>query len=355
MRRVRRLWLAACLLSACFEDSLGPGPGAGSTTDATADTTASTPSTLGGPAGTDADSTASAGDGSPDTGMADTTDGDPTTDDGGTECPPDSQCSAAPPPEWTGPFAVPIAQGAQPAPCPASWPDPVTEVHGELAAPPLDCACSCEPPSSVCTASVALYLDDACSLLDLTQQVDAGGCVQTLGAMTVLATATADPTPAACAAEVQTTNVPPTWGTTASLCAPMVPPPMCDAGICLPPPGSGPPICIVREGEHACPEGPYRGGATWFTGVQDDRACTPCTCGVPSGAACDGVLSALEQHDSGDCSGASTDAVMIGACGVATTSARYVPQDLGVCTTVIESESEGAATPAGPVTVCCTG
>ena len=354
MRRVRWLWAAACLLPACFEDSLGPDPGGGSEATGTVDGTAGEASTLGGPGHTDDAGTvadASATEGPADTGTVDTTDEGPTTDDGGSQCPRGSQCSAAPPPDWTGPFAVPIANGERPAPCPARWPDPVTEVHSELSAPPLGCACSCAPPSSVCTASVALHLDDTCTLLDVEQQVDAGACVQTLGATTVLATATVDPTPPACAAEVETTDAPPAWGATASLCAPTMRPPTCDDGICVP--AVGPPICIVREGEHPCPEGPYRAGSTWFTGVQDERACTSCTCGTPSGMQCEGVLSALEQHDSGDCSGASVDSVMIGACGVATTSARYVPQDLGACTAVVDTEPVGQATPAGPVTVCC--
>lgn len=288
------------------------------------------------------------------TSTADGTDDGVTSDDGGSRCPPASTCAGAAPPGWNGPFLAPMTAGEDPAPCPSEFPDLVSSVHAGLSAPPLGCACSCTPPTTVCTASVGFYLDGACATFDLAEQIDAGACVQTTGATTVMATASADLTPEACDPDVQVTDTPVAWTTTASLCAPSMPPPTCDEGVCVPQATDSASICVLREGEHACPPGPYAASAIFYSGAQDDRACAPCTCGTPEDPECGGLLSALELHASGDCSGALADMLTVGDCGPASTSARYVPEDLGSCSTLTDTEPVGDATPAGPVTLCCT-
>lgn len=350
------LALSPLVVGACFEDSLQPpGTGSDATTGDSADAGSSAPDT------SDASADASSDDGSTSasddttlTSAADATDDDGTTsDDGGPGCPLGSTCTEPAPPGWNGPFVVPMAPGENPASCPMAFPDLVSSVHADLSAPPLGCACTCAPSPTVCEASVGLYLDGACATFDLAQQAGAGGCVQTTGVTAVMATATADPTPAACDPTVQVTDTPVGWETTASLCAPTTPPPTCDEGMCVPQSTDSASICVLREGEHACPPGPYQAASTFHSGAQDGRTCSACTCGTPEGTQCAGILSALEQHASGDCSGAIVDTLAIDDCGPASTSARYVPQDLGACATVTDTMPIGEVTPAGPVTLCC--
>ncbi|MDI3287920.1 hypothetical protein [Polyangium sp. 15x6] len=49
--------------------------------------------------------------------------------------------------------------------------------------------------------------------------------------------------------------------------------------------------CIFREGEHLCPEG-WGGERHLLYGVvKDERECSACTCGAPTGGTCDALIS----------------------------------------------------------------
>src|SRR5690606_26912449 len=115
--------------------------------------------------------------------------------DGGSPCPAGSTCAPPVPPGWTGPFAAPESEGEGSPPCPDAWAQRLSSVHRDLDAPPFGCECTCTPPPEACIASVTLYLDAACTTVDLVEAVDVRGCVQTNGATSVMATASTNLTP----------------------------------------------------------------------------------------------------------------------------------------------------------------
>ena len=297
-----------------------------------------------------ASSTSSSSDGSSSSDATTTSTDDASESSTGSPCPDAMQCVAPAPVGWTGPFAVVIGDDGEPA-CPEGWPDRVSTVHTDLIAPAAVCECVCTQPSSVCSAAVELHLDGVCTNLDIAHPTDANGCTQTTGAASVRATSAAVAIdPAACSGESTAAIAAVQWGATASLCASSMAGEPCDAGECRP---NAPAFCIVREGEHACPEGRFDEPAVWWSGALDDRNCSSCTCGPPVGASCDG-LSQLEVYDSADCSGAALGSMAMDQCGTAGGSARYLPESLGECSVESASTPMGSATAAGAVTLCCS-
>ncbi|MDI1480415.1 hypothetical protein [Polyangium sp. y55x31] len=63
--------------------------------------------------------------------------------------------------------------------------------------------------------------------------------------------------------------------------------------VCVPsPPGFSP--CVLREGDHPCPEG-WGDRHLLYGQVEDDRACSACTCSEPSGGTCDVLASIFSE------------------------------------------------------------
>jgi hypothetical protein len=345
---VRRLGLIVLPLGlgGCFGEP--PGTTGSDTEDPTSTSEPSSSSASGsGETGTASSSSSGASSSSGETATTSTDDASESST--GSRCPDATQCLEPAPADWTGPFAVVIGDDGERV-CPERWPDPVSTVHADLIAPAASCDCACTPPSSVCSAAVELHLDGACSSLDIAHPANANGCTQTTGATSVRATSAAVAIdPPACSGEPMAAIATPQWGSTASLCASSSAGERCDAGECRPIAQS---LCIVREGEHDCPEGPYETASTWWSGAIDDRGCSSCTCGPPVAASCDGV-SQLEVYESGDCSGAALDSMAMDQCGTAGGSARYLPESLGECSVESASTPTGSATAAGAVTLCC--
>jgi hypothetical protein len=53
-------------------------------------------------------------------------------------------------------------------------------------------------------------------------------------------------------------------------------------------------LCIFRDGEHACPTEPenmFTERHVFYEGVEDDRQCSACTCGPPTGSLCTATVS----------------------------------------------------------------
>jgi hypothetical protein len=346
---VRRLGLIvlALGLGGCFGEP--PGTTSSDTEDPSSTSGPTSSSGVGtGETGTASSSSPSSSSSSDDATTSASTD-DASESSTGSRCPDATQCLAPAPADWTGPFAVVIDDAGKPT-CPEGWPDPVSTVHADLIAPEASCECACTPPSSVCSAAVELHLDGTCTSLDIAHPTNASGCTQTIGAASVRATSAAVAIdPPACSGEPMAAITAPQWGSTASLCASSSAAEPCDAGECRP---IAPAMCILREGEHECPDGPYIVGAKWWSGVIDDRGCSACTCGPPVAASCDG-LSQLEVYDSADCSGLALDSMAMDQCGTAGGSARYLPESLGECSVESASTPTGSATEAGPVTLCC--
>jgi hypothetical protein len=137
----------------------------------------------------------------------------------------------------------------------------------------------------------------------------------------------------------------------------------CDDGkVCVPPPevGFGEGACIVQAGESKCPEGPYSVGTIVYQGVEDGRACAPCTCAPALGATCPGGVSYLYSDQ--NCTTQVASFAHDGNCAALggslyASSFRYVPPlggPSGGSCTPSQGQPTGQADPKEPLTVCCT-
>lgn len=138
----------------------------------------------------------------------------------------------------------------------------------------------------------------------------------------------------------------------------------CDAGeVCAPIPSVPFPntLCIYREGEHACPDGPFSERILHYRDFEDDRACGPeCTCGEPDGE-CSGA--GLNLYSTDTCvletapgSGSLSDE---GCEDAALSSTIRGIRRVGTATFSGSCSASGFAalgelTPVDPVTACCT-
>ncbi|MEX1364689.1 MAG: hypothetical protein AB1Z98_16295 [Nannocystaceae bacterium] len=131
--------------------------------------------------------------------------------------------------------------------------------------------------------------------------------------------------------------------------------------LCVPPPGGelAPQWCVWQDGEHECPaDSVYVEQTVLYRGVTDGRGCEACTCELPQGA-CTGAVATLAV--AGDCMGAAAGTLSPDACVNAIgagPAADAVSMSAGSppsseCTPSAP-EPTGTATPAEPVTLCCT-
>ena len=124
-------------------------------------------------------------------------------------------------------------------------------------------------------------------------------------------------------------------------------------------------MCILRDGEHACPTDPgnvFTEQHIFYNGVQDDRQCSACTCGPPIGSACTamisiykddacGAASVLDQKTVSSADDVCLDIALPGqelkskSAGPTT----YLP---GTCL-AMGGDPSGSAIKTNPVTSCC--
>jgi hypothetical protein len=278
-------------------------------------------------------------------------------DDGSTGSPACDVCAAAPPAEWSGPFAIGPVEPSDPNPaCPAGW---SREALGyrDLQAAAATCGCDCSPVAGQCNASASYCSDASCSLL-VTMDSSTGEC-QSMGTLLAYGYVTASATAEGhgCTAVPSETIPPPSWGEAMMSCAP--PPGLaCDAGTCLP---AVPDVledrwCVAKPGEQACPPGEYSEAIVVWQGVSDGRDCTACSCNVQGAATCAGVLQ--EYGDLG-CFFERTELPLDGACHPAAApgdvgwAVRYDGTPPSFACASSGSTPSGTATTADALTFCC--
>jgi hypothetical protein len=124
-------------------------------------------------------------------------------------------------------------------------------------------------------------------------------------------------------------------------------------------------LCIFHEGEKACPTEPdniFTEQHVFYEGVQDDRQCSTCTCGAPTGSVCTATISIYKGAGCGDpifaqipISSAASVCLDIALPGQALGSKKspvsttYLP---GACP-AMGGDGSGIATPIEPSTLCC--
>jgi hypothetical protein len=266
--------------------------------------------------------------------------------------------------------------------CPAGLATTAYEGHADLVAPAVCEACTCEPPTGSCTLPSKLMASTAtCGVPGVTTSFDApatwdGSCDGTtqtpdgaahslsIDPITMSENGCASGPPAA--AKIVSLR----WDTFARACDVVG----WSAGptrrsACVPdePLPSGFHLCIYRESERACPTEPgnvFTERHTFYKGVDDDRQCSTCTCGVPTGSTCTAEVSIYKGNDL-TCSGptvakgitissSSPTCIDIQLPGQALGSksagpTTYIP---GTCPP-LGGDASGSASPTDPDTFCC--
>lgn len=297
-------------------------------------------------------------DGATDDGATDdgATDDDPTDDTGPAAC--DGTCVPDVPAGWDGPVVVHEGAGAPPS-CPGEFPALVhDELHTGLQPGAASCDCDCgDVVGASCGAATLQEAGNLCIavVLDPEEFVLAPlACVfvnQSPGEMNVIppALSTAG---ASCTPQASESIPTPTWNGSVRSCG--VPEgDACDGGTCAPTPGGEfDRTCIWIAGDASCPAGPYSESFQAYGDYADDRDCTACTCGSPTGV-CDGEVVLTDVS----CGGGAlyVDSIAAGACwdvGNGYSHAQWFPEVDASCAPG-GGNLQGDVEPTETVTYCC--
>ncbi|MDI3291463.1 hypothetical protein [Polyangium sp. 15x6] len=232
-------------------------------------------------------------------------------------CPPGA-CAPKSPQSWDGPVALYYGPDFGAPPCPEAAPMFVFEGWPEPA--PIPCeTCSCDPPLGTCSPPTTWTVSAGpCSDLGVNTNFDAptnwdGSCTantsiqegKTCGGVPCVGSLTVSPPmieEQPCTPHGNGDPIPgPAHFTAGDAFGPFgractgAPWPACEQEeekVCVPKPPSFE-TCIMREGDEPCPEGwPIK--HLLYGEVNDQRECTACTCGAPSGGSCT-VFAALHE------------------------------------------------------------
>lgn len=257
----------------------------------------------------------------------------------------------APPIGWEGPVVLTTPDGD----CGGAFDVELMAGETDHVGPPVSCGCECgDAAGSVCTsATVTRFGEPECEGPYPTLEV--GGCTNVAG-NAVSWTAVATPVGGSCPPNDLSAKPTATWNDR-KLCG-LASPGACEAGVCAPVPGVGlePRLCIYEDGDVACDAAEFPNKIVLYTdGHVDDRRCdVDCTCGEPTGTACEGFVQGFQG------AGCATpqDGVLFGTCDAYVSSngslnlfVTGVQQ--GACA-ALPRAAIGQITGVAPVTVCCT-
>ena len=299
---------------------------------------------------------------------------------------PDLECGSSEPVHvsigWAGPTRLWVGSEEQAQECPYGAASTSYEGHTDLFAPAACETCACEPPTGSCALPSTLTVSTAVcyapgtmtsfnapdpwdGLCDSTTQIPAGKAYSlTIDPMTMTENGCAPGPPVA--AKVISSY----WQTFARTCD--------GKGwtsgalsqtICIPPDDPTPPgfnLCIFQNGENDCPtesNNVFTVRHVFYKGVQDDRQCSACTCGAPTGSVCTATISIYKGTDL-TCSGPALDQKTVSsekaAClDIAPTGQALGSKSAGPMTYLpgtcpaIGGDGSGNAIPTQPATLCC--
>lgn len=283
--------------------------------------------------------------------------------------------------KWEPPTLLWVGPAEQVPECPRGQTTISYEAKTDLVAPSVCEACSCESPTGSCALPSALTAStSACSM--------PGGATTSFNAP--------DPWDGSCDGNTQTPNGasrsltiepmmmvengcapgPPVpakvvslrWDTFALGCDVDLPDGPADRSKCLPPdvipPGFA--LCIFHEGDRDCPGDPgnvFTEKHIFYNGVQDDRQCSACSCGAPTGSVCSAQISIYGGNDL-TCGGPTLAQIPISSANLACLDITLPGQALGsksagpttyhpgTCPPM-GGDASGSATPIQPDTFCC--
>jgi len=283
------------------------------------------------------------------------------------------------PPGWIGPMAFSETQSPASLPgCPAGFDEATpTDLHHELVAPDGTCACMCLPAEGqVCDTVLHISADQACG--PQCAQVGTRGCTSVPASCTGIQGTTSIDAMMISGGSCKSKVDPPvdaTWKYNDRLCRGS------DVGACdgpdqfcarvpdLPYLSS---VCVTRQIQNGepvpkCPDAYSHQVGTLYGDYTDDRACSPCICGAPTGGTCTGKIAI---YGGVDCDNTTDDAYVLSTMSNPTPSCQpfnlngsglrpthvlgqYVLSPPGNCGVTTKSEPIRDAKPSGMVTVVC--
>jgi hypothetical protein len=119
-------------------------------------------------------------------------------------------------------------------------------------------------------------------------------------------------------------------------------------------------VCVGRAGDQTCPDGDFSERFVFFEGVEDERACSGCSCGAVSGGSCEMTLTAYGDASVGTCNNP-VDSVASGTCTDLSgnpglyglrASVTMIPAG-GTCPVTGGGIPSGDVLPSTPSTFCC--
>lgn len=275
-----------------------------------------------------------------------------------------STCVPAPGPDWVGPLMLRETGGEMAPGCEAPYASVSSTVYSDLLAPPAECGCSCEAAGvpSCPPVHVTYWLSDNC----VGASNGTWNLTTTCNAAVNFSSGTsgrADPIPvegASCSPAPTVEVQPPAFDHQFVLCAPEAELTACDGGSCAPAvPVDDGQLCVVREGDFACPSDWDGARYLRYRTFADTRGCSECTC-TPYSANCAGYSVVL--FPTNDCSGLPIDSLApSGNCHAIDSAVSSARVSAGVMPVVdcggheSGGEAIGSAGPLMPVTVCCAG
>jgi len=277
-------------------------------------------------------------------------------------------CVAEPVEGWLGPLVRDVSSelGA----CSAPYPGELARGGLAVAFEPASCGCSCEGSDVACSSgaiSISATDGDPCdALCSALVSLPAGSCVEASLARPV---GCVDAPPAALSASdalagswsgscspIATLPVlaDPSWQDALIVCEGTVLREGCVKGeTCVPTPKGTQRICIAREGEQACPSGPYSDRSVFGRAFNDTRDCEACSC---SDGSCAG---AVELFTTAECAGAASASIDTGDAACTSIgdsdalSLRFaIAREQIGCQPSLPTPT-GEVTPSEPMTLCC--
>ena len=260
------------------------------------------------------------------------------------DAPPSCACTPQPPAGWTL-----VALSTSGASCGGAWTAQPTTLQGGMNAPAPNCGCACGTPAGV---SCAIEFENGCPVT--VANLASSTCVATGSQVNFPGGGTYSVSGGSCAPE-PTSSVPPlTWANTLTSCNAALPVVQgsCSTGnLCAPPVPSGFQLCATQSGDVACPFGMKH---TEYTGDDDTRGCTTCSCGAASAVTCGG---SIEEFTVNNCTGSYTNVSLPiaggGTCQGSGASLEYIQSTSGGSCAASGGMATGSAAPTGPVTFCC--
>jgi hypothetical protein len=277
------------------------------------------------------------------------------------------RCTPLAPDGWNGPVALTsTAASARGDGCEGDYGDPLVVGFTELVAPPATCDCACGgvedaecedetsinyfPPNYLFAGTNTAGCELSADMLSVSglQEYDAvtpsrwiANEVDAVGGACD-ATATADVEVAAFTGRTQG-------------CGPTAVPESCDDGsLCMPIPAEPfeAPLCVWKTGADSCPA-EYPEQQIVYDDFTDDRGCSACGCGAPTGMTCDDssfyLWTGLTPHElpaNGNCQyiGAGPDVTSVSYASGSVSGGECAPSG---------GDPSGTAEPVEPTTICC--